>query len=160
MDPLANLRDIHLPTMPGFWPPAIGWWLLVIATIITVSLIIFRIYKYWKDNRYRREAIREINQLLIEYNRGWSTSQYIVDLQYLLKRVALTCYPRTDVAHLTGESWVAFLDQTSRSHDFSMGKGQSLIDGHYLKDPDIDVEALHKCSINWIKHHRKEARYD
>ena len=80
MDPLANLRDIHLPTMPGFWPPAIGWWLLVIATIITVSLIIFRIYKYWKDNRYRREAIREINQLLIEYNQGCSTSQYVVDL--------------------------------------------------------------------------------
>ena len=156
MNPLDELRDIHLPNMPGIWPPAIGWWFLIICASIVVSLIVFWAYNFWRNNRYRREALRELNQLLTDYSRERCASHYISRLQNLLKRIALTRYQRSDVANLTGEAWVAFLDQTSGSHDFVMGEGQVLIDGQYIKDPKFDVNELHKCSMKWIKRHRKE----
>ena len=31
-DPLAELRDIHLPPEIGWWPPAYGWWILITAS--------------------------------------------------------------------------------------------------------------------------------
>ena len=156
MNPLDELRDIHLPNIPGIWPPAIGWWCSIIFASIIVLLIIIWVYNFWRSNRYRREALLELDQIFAEYGREGCESHYIISLQHLLKRVALTCYQRSDVANLTGEAWVAFLDQTSRSHEFVMGEGQVLIDGQYSKNPRVDVKALHRCSANWIKRHRKE----
>ena len=156
MNPLDELRDIHLPNVPGIWPPAIGWWFSIIFASIIVLLIIIWAYNFWRSNRYRRKALLELDQIFAEYGQEGCESQYIISLQHLLKRVALTCYQRSDVASLTGEAWVAFLDQTSRSQEFVMGEGQVLIDGQYSKYPKVDVKALHRCSANWIKQHRKE----
>jgi hypothetical protein len=33
-DPLAQLRDIHLPEAVSWWPLAIGWWLVAIVCIL------------------------------------------------------------------------------------------------------------------------------
>ncbi|MDP7406676.1 MAG: DUF4381 domain-containing protein, partial [SAR324 cluster bacterium] len=27
-DPLAALRDVHLPPAVSWWPPAPGWWII------------------------------------------------------------------------------------------------------------------------------------
>ena len=32
-----ELRDIHLPDPLSWWPPAIGWWLLVIGSLALVA---------------------------------------------------------------------------------------------------------------------------
>ena len=37
-DPLAQLRDIHLPEPVSWWPPALGWW-LVAMTVMTLLIV-------------------------------------------------------------------------------------------------------------------------
>lgn len=161
-DPLAELRDIHLPAPIETWPPAIGWWLLALMGVIIVVAIGYGLWRYWRANQYRREAIRQLRQLRQQH--ATVSSDYLYQYTTLLKRVALTRYPRAQVAALTGEDWVAFLDETSGGKEFSMGVGQVLIQGQYQAavandkastgSADTDIDALHKLGEHWVKRHR------
>jgi hypothetical protein len=155
-DPLAALRDIHLPAPIETWPPAIGWWLLAVIGVIACIAIIYALWRYWRANQYRREAMAQLRQLREQH--ADTARDYLYHYTTLLKRVALTHYPRTKVAALTGEAWVAFLDETCGSREFSMGAGQVLIQGQYqaaeLFDKEINIDALHELGEHWIKRHR------
>ena len=153
-DPLANLRDIHIPGAIDPWPPAIGWWLIAAAALIAISYGIYLVFKWWKSNQYRREGIRELKYLLENHA---SEKQYLRDYSDLLKRIALSAYARESVANLTGEAWVSFLDRSTGTQEFSMGEGQILIQGNYELNPSVDVDKLHLLGLYWIKKHRKLA---
>ena len=60
----------------------------------------------WRRNRYRRDAARALDSL-----RGDDGTAPAVAL--IVKRTALTAYPRADVAHLYGADWAAFLRRTA-----------------------------------------------
>jgi hypothetical protein len=153
-DPLAQLRDIHVPGMIEAWPPAPGWWILAALGALLVIAGFTWLFRYWRANRYRREALRELTQLLKDQHKDEDDQAYLEALQRLLKRTALTGFPREEVASLTGEAWVQFLDRASGSHDFSMGEAEALIDGNYRPDISVDVERLHLVAKSWIqKHH-------
>lgn len=159
-DPLAELRDIHLPAPIDNWPPALGWWLLALLGMISVIAIAYGLWRYWHANQYRREAMVQLKQLRQQH--ASTSGDYLYHYTTLLKRVALTRYPRAKVAALTGEHWVAFLDETGGTREFSMGVGQVLIQGQYQAPrrtgatnlDNIDIEALHKLGERWIKRHR------
>ena len=59
-DPLAQLRDIHLPEPVSWWPPAPGWWIVLLLSLAAVVLVIYYLRKYWLQRRYRRVALREL----------------------------------------------------------------------------------------------------
>ena len=152
-DPLAQLRDIHVPGMIEAWPPAPGWWILTALGALLVIAGLTWLFRYWRANRYRREAMSELVQLLENWYQNEDDHAYLDALQKLLKRAALTNFPREDVASLTGEAWVLFLDRTSGSHDFSIGEAEALIDGTYRPDISVDVESLHLVAKSWIRKH-------
>ncbi|MGA7391723.1 MAG: DUF4381 domain-containing protein [Terrimicrobiaceae bacterium] len=80
----------------------------------------------------------------------------------LLKRAALTAFPRDQVATLTGPAWFKFLDRTGRTAAISAGRGATLEAAAY--DPRI-VAALDEAKArelasavrDWLAHHRVEA---
>ncbi len=153
-DPLAQLRDIHTPGMIEAWPPAPGWWMLAALGALLIIAGLVWLFRYWRANRYRREAMSELAQLFESWHKNDDDLAYLESLQKLLKRVALTSFPREEVAGLTGEAWVHFLDRTTGSHDFSMGEAEALIDGTYRTDISVDIESLHLVAKGWIqKHH-------
>lgn len=153
-DPLAQLRDIHMPPPIDTWPPAPGWVILAALGLAAVIALFYWLYRRWRRNRYRREALRELAALRARFEERRDKAAFLVESQTLLKRVALTRYPRERVANLTGEAWVQFLDRSANTEEFSMGAGQSLIDGGYVPDPDVDVDKLHDLAAMWIKKHR------
>ena len=153
IDPLAQLRDIHQPAMIGDWPPAPGWWLLAAMVLSALALLIVKTFLHWRANRYRREAIKELKMLFKDWQLNKDDIAYVTGLQQLLKRVALTSFPRTSVASLTGEAWVQFLDRSSRRHDFSIGEMELLSDGSYRSKINIDVRKMQLFAQQWVRKH-------
>ena len=51
MDPtslLAQLRDVHEPTIISWWPLAYGWWVLIVLTLIFVITSITILVRWYK----------------------------------------------------------------------------------------------------------------
>ena len=75
----------------------------------------------------------------------------MAEVSTLLKRVALARYPRTDVASLTGQGWLDFLDRNGGAGRFADGPGKVLAEGPYAPAPTFDAEALLALTGDWIR---------
>ena len=102
-DPLAALRPLHTPPPISWWPPAPGWWLVLLATVALAIII----YRYWRRMAPQRAALHELN--LLNKNKIVSTHP-VATLNQLLKRYALVCWPNSTIAPLSGKNWLKFLD--------------------------------------------------
>jgi len=123
---LAQLKDIHQPQPVSWWPPAYGWYILV-ALILIIGFIVGKsIYKYWRKKQRKKYALNSLNQLKQAYMKHHDT-QYIAKAAVLLKRTVMTKYTRRQVATLTDENWLLFLDSISKSTEYSNGIGRKLL---------------------------------
>lgn len=48
-DPLAQLKDIHLPTPIGWWPLAPGWYILMGLILFLVIIFAYGVYKRYRN---------------------------------------------------------------------------------------------------------------
>ena len=155
-DPLAQLRDIHMPEAVSIWPPAPGWWLLAIVIIVGITYLTYRIIRHKRDNRYRKLALAQLAKIDLTTR---DSAQFLQQLNRLLKQTALAAAPTTNVAGLSGQHWLHFLDQTANTSAFSEGIGKVLMHGPYQQDADssidhsFDKQALKELVHNWIRQH-------
>lgn len=152
--PLDQLADIHLPDSVSWWPLAPGWWILIALFIaITVGLFFWRKRKV--KRRYRHHAITLLQQAYAQYQRDQQAAVYLQQASELLRRVARTSYGSTFDASIKGDAWLHWLDQTCPTvkQQFANGSGQILLTGPYQKNPQVDVDQLHKLCLEWIQHH-------
>lgn len=140
-DPLDALRPLHEPAAISWWPPAPGWWVLLLF-LLFVLLVFWR----WKRATLQRAALRELKLLASKIN----TSQQAAAINQLLKRYALVCWPAAEVAALTGESWLKFLDRHGGNGAFSQGPGRVLLTLPYY-DVNQHNEELISLAYRWIK---------
>ena len=116
---LQNLNDIVMPAEVAWWPLAPGWYVLVSVVLILLAYLVYRKLQQVKKNRYRVLALRELSEL----RQGAGTADWL-QLPSLLKRAALSAWPRNDVAVKTGTVfWTARL----RPINFARGRGQCWI---------------------------------
>ena len=151
------LKDIHLPDAIGWWPPAVGWWLLA---ILIPALIVFL---YWGYKRLtRKTAINTAKKSLaaIKNNTGLDNARKLRELSMLLRRIAISVNPRTEVASLTGRSWLAFLDRSLTGAPFTDGCGQLLATAPYRNTEPTDPEMAQLISLceDWLKAQIKPAK--
>jgi len=127
---LPELKDIHFPAAPDFWPPALGWWLLLAATLILAYVLFAKTRKYL---RIKKNKIAFFNEFaVIEKQLKQSPNKSLIaEMNVLLRRAALVAYPNNQVASLTGSDWLHFLDESGKTTDFSRGAGRILIDAPY-----------------------------
>ncbi len=145
IDPLAELRDIILPPDPSFWPPAFGWWVLTLLIILSVVLLIYSFRRLY--TRFARNSVVQIVTDL--QNKDSQTA--VAELSILLRRVALTKFPRAQVAGLTGKKWLEFLDQSGETDQFTQGPGQLLVTAPYARQKVEDVQPLIDLCRAWVK---------
>lgn len=151
-DPLAGLRDYHLPPSLSWWPPAPGWWGIV-AAVLLIGLL-WWLVRWWRQRRERldRLALAELATL----RRHWHSDQDALELarglSRLLKRYAMERYPDDAPAGLCGEPWIAFLDRHGgQTRMFADGVGRALIDAPYRRQAEVEGEHLLKQVERWIR---------
>jgi hypothetical protein len=149
-DPLAQLRDIHLPEAVSWWPLAPGWW--VLAALLAAGLA-YGIHFFWQRHHaftYRRQALLHIKQLPNN-----SQHQRITALFALLKRVATSAYPELNLSSLNQAEFIDFLNKTYPKAGFD----QLPTDWEvlfYAKDSEVSAELVDQLLFSgtrWIKGH-------
>jgi len=109
-DPLSRLRDIHLPDPGGFWPPAVGWWILAILAIALTGALIWLMVRRRRRNRWFRSALSGLAGL---ERAAAPEPRWFMQLNTLLKQAARERYPESHPEALSGDAWVEFLLATA-----------------------------------------------
>ena len=158
LDPLSELRDVALPPQPGHWDLALGWWALLAVLLSFIFYFAYLGIRHWRSNRYRREALAELESITDLGRKSGNDQFYLKEIQELLKRVALTKFSREKVAQLSQLEWTKFLDRSSNSERFSEKQAEALIDGAYRKEMDmpLDIDYISGLALFWIKNHQSK----
>ncbi len=146
---LAQLKDIHLPNEISKYPPAPIYFILFFsAAFIFVSIFFYKRYQSkTKNKKYALKQLKEIKLLTLMGD----DLNAIQDLSILLRQVALTAFPRENIASLNGADWLEFLDSISSTTEFTNGSGQILATAPFQKQFDDFPEKLIKISERLIK---------
>jgi flagellar biosynthesis/type III secretory pathway M-ring protein FliF/YscJ len=127
---LDRLHDVVAPPAAPWWPPAPAWDWLLAAAVLALILLAALALRHWLRNRYRHEALLELARL-----EAAQQPEFLEGLAELLKRAALSAWPREEVASLTGPEWLAFLDRSGANSKFATGLGPELERAAY--DPRV-----------------------
>ena len=100
---LSLLQDIVVPEPVSWWPLAPALWAVLAVIFLCAVAAGWFAWRRWKTNAYRRAALRELESL----------SDDASGVPALLKRTALAVWPRSVIAGLSGDRWIAFLREAS-----------------------------------------------
>jgi len=147
-----KLQDIHLPDSPGFWPLAPGWWILLVLLLLLGIWLLLKLMRRARLTKKRQQILNEYSRLearLLDH----PDNEVIANINIFLRQLAISKYPRADIASLAGANWLAFLDESGDTNEFSKGAGRILVDAPYqageLKNLNRDEFA--PLIRRWIK---------
>lgn len=145
MDNLPELRDIHLASGVSIWPPAYGWWVLLLVLLGLIALVeLIMILRRKSKKLYALRLLREIHCN--------NTVAAVVEMSALLRRICVFKYP--EAATLAGQEWLKFLNQHSKNK--LEGKAaQLLLNAPYMQPQAkgfhaSDVVRLRQFCTAWI----------
>lgn len=98
MDPLDQLKDIHLPQEIHNYPVSLGWWLLAFLILLLLVVSLLKIRQSIMQGKAKKLALKKLA------NVGDAKSAVKV-----LKWSLLQYFPRQQVAYLSGQSLQSFL---------------------------------------------------
>lgn len=141
--PLEQLHGFYQPPPPSWRPQTVGSYVaLSMLAILLIALAAF-LWHRWRINRYRREALHKLAHTDVR------------DISELLKRTALSAWPRAEVASLTGPAWLAFLNGSARQASFDRSIADQLEATAFSssKPSQEDESSIRSAASLWIKHH-------
>ena len=94
-----------------------GWYVVGILIFLTCCYLILRRIRHYRQNAYRREAIKELTQIN-QSNSNNELHLQLSELLVILKMVAFKAYGRKNVATLYGKPWLLFLESKAKNTSF------------------------------------------
>jgi hypothetical protein len=142
MDPTQiPLRGLHLPEAIGWWPLAPGWWIIIALAIFGLVWSLRRLTQRRRESAARRYAIRRLEQSTTAFAEHGNPVLLGSEVSEILRRTMLAYAPRSDVAGLSGEAWLDWLDRDLPEPRFLKGPGRSLLDLPY-RNPETIAESV------------------
>ncbi|WP_419536664.1 DUF4381 domain-containing protein [Endozoicomonas sp.] len=151
LTPLDQLRPNHLPDPVGFWPPAIGWWVLTIIVVALITFLTLHAVRRWRKKRYRTVALQETQKALADYQEHQTPVRFAQDCNVILKKVALRAFPQKEVASLSGDHWCQFLAETGGTPEFL--NHSAFNNDRYNPNSSLSAEDIFTLTRRWIKKH-------
>lgn len=159
----VQLRDIHGLDAISWWPPATGLWLGVLLALLLLLLLVLAIRHLilyppgsWRSTA--RSAVRELQRKRHQRTPKETISQ----ISELLRRISMARFGREGLASLTGQEWLAWLEQSDTSDFPWMEKGQTLISLPYAPDDQQEepgrTDELIEATLDLIGSSREDAR--
>ncbi len=156
---ITDMHDIVLPE-PVSWVPSTGaWYALAAAVAIGICVAVFLAVRRYRANRYRREALFRVDAISAAIGDPEQRDQALRQLPVLVKQVALAFSAREEVARLSGDAWLEFLDRRWDGDRFRNGPGRLLPTIAYGSRrsreaiPDAEIGELTALLRAWIKGH-------
>lgn len=148
-DPLAQLRDIHLPDTGGFWPPAPGWWLLALLSLTALALAVLWWRRRLRRNRWLKCASRELAEL---ERSATPEPAWFAQVNALLKQAARQRYPERFPEALSGDAWVDFLLATApRERIASRPIAEAMVEASWRPSVSADPADVVRFSRLWLR---------
>lgn len=154
---INGLRDIHLPDAISWWPPAIGWWILL-AFVIAAFIFIPKLYRRMTFTPLKKVAHNAFQNIIDKYNENNDDSVFVIKTSQFLRQTAMSYCGREGVAQLTGEKWVQALNNLTEQNYFNEELKQTLINAPYQKNVNIDAEQLINTVQNWLSNLPKQPK--
>lgn len=152
------LRDPHLPEPISWWPPATGWWVLIMLFILMLVISIWLLTRN-RGKKFKYDALKALDRLEAAFHAGADKHKTVASISILVRRISLSLYPREKVASLTGERWLAFLDEgfddKAQAGGFSQGVGRAIIEAPYNPAYEVDLPSLIALTRRWISQAHK-----
>lgn len=144
-DNLPELRDIHIPEGISAWPPAYGWFVILI--LIFLIYVLHRFYTVWILKSRKHYALKLIENL--DRNNIIRAGSQISEV---LRRACLYRYPEAVI--LEGKKWQDFLLSHS-SGEIKPKSIELLINAPYVNPEkqsytQEDLNNLILFAQNWI----------
>jgi hypothetical protein len=152
---IRQMADIALPPPVSMMPATWGWAVLAGLIVLAFAIAFFLWLRRRAQNRYRRDALAEIDTLEMRAGNEAGRVEALAALPGILKRAALAVWPREQVAALNGPAWVEFLKANA-------GKAQADADGYAIftdaeyRLADIDEQTARRgfaAARQWIVGH-------
>lgn len=140
------LRDIHLPEAIGWWPLAPGWWLLIAIALAALALTLRGYLQRRARGAARRQALRQLVELTVDYEQHRDATVFMAQLSSLLRRTMLAYAPRDEVAGLTGDAWLEWLDRDFDAPRFRSEAGRKLLELPYRR-PDAGITSMELLDV-------------
>lgn len=152
-DWLSNAHEISLPEAVSAMPQlsVLLWGLLLLLLVIGCG--VWARYRSHRSVLYRRQALIELK--VIEARLESGQYEELAKISSVLKRVALTVWPRTDVVDMGRDEWLQFWCATSATAPPS-----SIADLAYQELAEVEaIGSDHRQQIllwsrTWIANHR------
>jgi Domain of unknown function (DUF4381) len=143
---LDLLEPVPEPPAIALTPQTPGWIVLGLVVLALLVWAILRTKAHRRANAYRRAALVELA----------TTQGNVTHIAEVLRRTAMAGYGRMNVAALTGEDWLAFLDKSFGGTGFSDGPGKVLITAPYRANTIANDAALIALAENWVRKHQQD----
>jgi len=153
-DPLP-LHDIHLPDPVSWWPPAIGWWILLGLVLCMMMAGAW----WWRRSIAIRNAPatiarRELDRLRAQWTRQGDEQRLVSEISTWLRRAAMSLSSRRQAAGRTGEQWWRYLDEIAGEPVFDDADGRLLAQAPYRAGPgeneSLNAEHLLELCERWL----------
>lgn len=144
---LSGLKGVLLPPTPSFWPLPWGWW-IVLGTAILMSGFFWQLFRYFYPTplSYALRLLKDIQK------KNLPAPQAGRELSKLLKRVALLCFERTQVANLTEKEWSRFI-KTHGNKTLSEKEADFIAYASYMPPDKViafDEKKMYNSVRKWI----------
>ena len=158
---ITQLEDVVVPAPVSWMPQTIGWQVVGVLLVIAALVAAWRAVRRYLRNRYRREALAEMHALEQRWQGGPSdAAKLLIALPPLLRRCALPAWPREEVAGLSGQRWVDFMQARAGSAQAGIRQLAPLLCELEYRDADalakLDAQQLRAvldASRQWIVGH-------